>query len=179
VAYNIGAVLIAADYSGRIEELLSRIEPGTYTAGGEVGIAEATRREFSGVAAGVYAGKTLVLDQLLPYDCSFDPEDPNPLDERLAALSGDAPVLCVLIDETSMTFGIAYYEGGALARVRQVDPDAVRSDWGEPLPAEAPFDPDSHDDSERIMALTEAFLGERLDSLIARDGLTLTRYQAG
>jgi hypothetical protein len=179
MAYNIGALLFDADYSERFAELLRRIEPGTYTAAGTTGIGQATRREFSDIAAGVYGGKTLVLHQFWPYDCSFSPAHLNPIDERLAALSTEGPVVCLLIDETSMTFGISCYEEGERVRVRQVDPDAIRSDWGEPLPPETPFDPDSHDDSERIMALSEWFLGERLDTLIAEGTLTLTRYQGG
>jgi hypothetical protein len=177
VAYNIGALLFGADYSGRLGELLQAIEPGSYIALDDVRIEDATRREFQSIAVGAFKGRTLALNQFWPYDCSFEPDVLNPLDERLAALSAEAPVLCLFIDETSMTFGVSYYEGRERVRVRQVDPDAIRSDWGKPLPPEAGFDPGSNDDSERIMALSGWFLGERLDSLIARDGLILTRYE--
>ena len=178
MAYNIGALLFGADFSGRFAELLAAIEPASYTAGGDVDIQQATRREFDGIAAGVFKGRTLVLKQAWPYDCSFQPEQLGPLDETLAALSAEAPVLCLLIDETSMTFGLSLYEDGERVRVRQTDPDGVRSDWGTPLAAEAGLAPDQRDDSERIMRLTAHFLGRRLDALIAGNELELTRYDA-
>jgi hypothetical protein len=178
VAYNLGAILFDTDYSGRFEELLGALETRTYTARGDVGIQDATRREFDGIAVGVYAGKTLVLDQSWPYDCSFGPDNTGPLDEPLVRLSGESAVLCLLIDETSMSFGLAYFEGGELRRARKTDPDAVYSDWGSPLPAEAGLDADKRDDSERIMRLSEAFLGERLDTLIAANGIRLARYES-
>jgi hypothetical protein len=64
------------------------------------------------------------------------------------------------------------------AGARKTDPGAVYSDWGEPLPAEAGLAPHTRDDSQRIMRISESFLGERLDTLIAANEVRLTRYGA-
>jgi hypothetical protein len=98
------------------------------------------------------------------------------MEQALAARSRQAPVLALLVDETSMLFGFSYFENGRRVRVRQVDPGGVRSDDGPPLPAEAGFPEDSHDDSARIMAITESMLRTRLSRLIFDDEIVLTRY---
>jgi hypothetical protein len=176
MGYNLGAFIIGAGYADREAELLGRIEPGSYVVRGPVSIERATRREFCDAAVGVVGGTTLVVQQFLPYDCSFTPGRLRSLDRRLAALSREAPVLALLIDETTMTFGFAYFVNGRRVRVRQVDPDGNISDAGTPLPAEAGFPDDVLDETERIMAITESMLGTRLSRLIFDDEITLTRY---
>ena len=176
MGYNLGAIIVGARYGGREADLLMRIRPGAYRAAGSVSLAEATRRECMDSAVGVVDGATLLLDQFLPYDCSFQEERLSYLDRSLAALSQEVPVFCLLIDETSMSFGFSYFDGGRRVRVRQVDPDGIVSDAGTPLPAEAGFPDDSHDDTARIMAITASMLGKPLDQLIVQNRIVLTRY---
>jgi hypothetical protein len=176
MGYTLGGLAIAGDYSGRFEELLTSIRPGSYEALGDVSLSDACMPQFTGIAAGSHAGRTLVLHQFWFLDCSYDGSTTNPLDARLAELSKETPVLCFVFDETSMSFGFAYFEDGACVRARRTEPSGVRTDYGDPLPAEAAFEPDDPDDSERIWELTESLLAIRLDRLIFEDDATLTRF---
>jgi hypothetical protein len=174
MGYTLGGLIVGADFTERFKELLARVRPGRYEALGDVSLADATMPQFTDAAVGVINGKTLVLHQFWFFDCSFDAGGMGPLDRRLMELSREAPVLCFVFDETSMSFGFAYFESGARVRARRSDPEGVHSDYGTPLPAEGGLDPEVTDD-ERIWTLTESMLGERLDRLVFEDA-TLTRY---
>ena len=176
MGYNIGAFIVGAGDESDEADLLARIRPGHYVAAGTVSIAEATLREFRGTAAGQVGDKTLVLNQRWIFACSFEESDLSEMEQALAALSEQAPVFALLIDETSMLFGFSYFEHGRRTRVRQVDPGGVRADDGTPLPAEAGFPDEERDDSTRLMAITESMLGTRLSRLIFDDEVTLMRY---
>jgi hypothetical protein len=175
---TLGAILFGKDSQGDYPRLLERLGLANAREAGTLSLAEAGRGEFSGSALGVYRGATLLVNPFLPYDCSYQPEELSPLDEKLAALSQEAPVLCFYLDETSMSFAFAWYQGGARTRGRKVDPDRIYADFGDPLPAEAGFDPASRDDSQRILALTAVFLGEPLGRVIHRQSLDLALYAA-
>jgi hypothetical protein len=173
---RLGAILFGKDSQGDYPRLLERLGLANAREAGTLSLAEASRGEFSGSALGVYQGATLLVNPFLPYDGSYRPEKLSPLDEKLAALSQEAPVLCFYTDETSMSFAFSVYQGGARTRGRKVDPDRIYADFGDPLPAEAAFDPASRDDSQRIMALTAAFLGEPLSRLIHTNPIELAVY---
>lgn len=176
MGYNLGAFIVGAGYEGNEADLLARIRPGRYIAVGPISIAEATLREFADTATGQINGKTLVLNQRWPFDCLFDERQLSGMERALAALSREAPVLVLLLDETSMMFGFAYFQNGRRVRVRHLTPGGVLSDAGTPLPAEAGIPDDPRDDSTRLMAITQSLLGTRISRLIFDDEITLTRY---
>jgi hypothetical protein len=174
---TLAAILIGNDYLGRYPQLLERLGRAGAQEAGPISLSEATKPAFDGTAIGSHGGATLLIDPYLPYDCSHRPDRSGPLDERLAELSTETPVLCFFSDETSMSFGFSLYQDGRRIRGRLVTPEEILADFGQPLPAEAPFDPARHDDTQRIGALTAYFLGEPLDRLIGDGSLTLIRYQ--
>jgi Family of unknown function (DUF6928) len=174
---TLAAILIGKDFRGSYPQLLERLGRAGAQPAGPVTLSEVSKPGFDGTAIGSYSGATLLIDPYLPYDCSHRPDRSGPLDERLAELSAEAPVLCFFSDETSMSFGFSFYQDGRRVRGRLVTPEELLADFGLPLPAEAPFDPARHDDTRRIWALTATFLGEPLDRLVGDGSLTLTSYQ--
>ncbi len=177
MGYALGGVLFAQDFSGHTEGLLAAIGLAGQRADRQITLEEAADHNFLYTGIGRYGKGTLLINHFLPYDCSWEPGKTSALDRRLMNMAQGGRVFCFFVDDSTATYGFAVYAEGERVRRRSVLEGAVRVDEGTPLPEEQDAIRAESDDGARIFDLTSAWLGARLDDLIAEDGPALTVYR--
>ena len=175
MSLSFGAVLIESTVAPP-EELLQQLGLTRFRAAGQISLNDATRSDFVDTAIGYYRQRTIVIDRLLPYDCSYQPGELSALDLRLVELSAAGLVMCFYLDGRTGSSGFTLFWDGQRIRRRAVDPVHLSIDEGEPLPAEQDFAASSRNDETRIFALSAVVLDEPLDTLIFMKEVELQVY---
>lgn len=175
MSLSFGAILIETSITPP-EDLLQQLGLSRLRASGQISLNDATRTDFMDTALGYYRQHTIVINRLLPYDCSFEPEGVSELDQRLEQLSVNGLVMCFYLDGRTGSSGFSLFWEGQRIRRRAVDPVHLSIDEGEPLEAELSFAASSRNDEERIFALSKVVLGEPLDTLMFMKEVDLQVY---
>lgn len=71
---------------------------------------------FEPTAIGIIEGVTLVHDNLLPYEHSYEADTLYPADERLLVLSREIESLVFYLDGSTESYGLAHFKGGHRVR---------------------------------------------------------------
>lgn len=136
MSWKFAGIIFKKSYRSRYEDLLARLGVTGQLVGHAYPFAEAIQRKVGETAVGVVHGKTLLLDHLLPYDCSYEPGEEGPLDGVLAELSENGDVLNYIFDGVSGTYCFSLFRLGKRVRRWATEPGHVLCDEGEPLAAE-------------------------------------------
>ncbi len=179
MSWKFAAILFQKDYASSYDALLGRLGVERSGPVGEVSFADAVSRRNLATALGAVQGKTLLLDPLLPYDCSYEAGGEGPLDERLRSLSFGGDILNFIFDGVSATYCFTLFRQAKRVRRWAAEAGEVWCDDGPPIAGEgeptslnaataldlsAMFAPSA--DETRLLAVWEAFLGTSFQDLV-------------
>ena len=173
MSWKIGFILLKSRWQGAETDLLDEL--GLTEAGEprKLHIDEATKLYPSTTAVAVGDDYTMILNDLLPYDLSFEPPFSWDLDESLKNLSKTAPVLAGFMDGATSTYGFCIFEKGKVTRARQVVSARLETNFGELCPEEN----ETSDEEAAIFALTTRWLGEPLYEFFFKPAFSMKVYE--
>jgi hypothetical protein len=166
MSWKFGAIYLQKNYSGDLSECLKKLDISCAPTQTQITLRETTTSNFYNTAVGFHHQCTLIHDNQLPYDACFEDDSLYELDEILAALSAETPVLCFFLDGITNTSGLAVFRDGQRVRQRGIISGEIRVDAGVPLPEEQAFLPDNNQDEERIFAIIKGFTGTDFTALL-------------
>lgn len=179
MSWKFAGIQFARSYQDAFADLLDRLGQHDAHPGADLTFAQATSLHNQGTAIGVVNGHTLLLDHLLPYDCTYEPFGPDgPLDERLRSLSLGGDVLNFICDGVSGTYCFSLFRQGARIRRWAGEPERVLCNEGPLLPAESILAVDAAVDSgeARLFAVWEDMLGVSFAELVEGERPSFTRF---
>lgn len=146
---------------------------------------EALSQAKKGTAVGDVYGTTLLMDYLLPYDCSFEEGEENKLDVLLKEFSHKEDVLVFLLDSISDTHAFSLFANGRRKRRWAADRSNILCNEGDSLNAEIPFIVGNASElpmftsehERRIIAVMDSFLQESFEDLL-KDNNTMFHFFA-
>jgi hypothetical protein len=167
MSWTFGGLLMQKDFSQHLDEFLSLVHHREGTRGSKISFNSALSVKGNEAALGVINHCTVLINEYLPYDCSFTPGKASAYDNRLAAASATTPILIFLLDGISGTYGYSLFQDGERIRRWAADPGTVLCDEGDPVEFEKAFIDDPRADSEqRVLAAIEHYLSKTFVSLI-------------
>ena len=136
---------------------------------------QALSKSNKGTAMAEINSNTILIDHLLPYDCSFVSGEESRLDKILAAYSTKTDVLVFLLDSVSSAYAFSVFEGGTRNRRWFADHNNILCDEGENLAAEIPFITGNADNlnqyssspEARVITVFESFVQNEFNKLVA------------
>lgn len=173
MSWKFGAALLRGDHTNDLSSLWSRLGLKRVATDEEVTLGDATSSRFEATAVGALGGATLILDQFLPYNCSFEDDDLWWFDEQLVEFSKHDDALVVLLDGVSGTYGFSFFSGGERVRRRSVVPGYGEIDEGEAIAGEGP----SEDHEARIFSLISQLTGMTWTQALTDETLKLTVWE--
>jgi hypothetical protein len=172
MSWKFGGIYFKKDFSEEMDAFCREMKWKCKSMEGEVVFSDAVRSAFNGSALGVINGATLLHNNLMPYDCSFEKSKWFQLDEKLKNFSAQADVLCFFLDGITSTYGLSLFSRKKRIRCRGVFNGEVLFDDGETLAGES----DDANEEERIFSLMRTFTGKEFHSMVNDNNLTLRRY---
>jgi hypothetical protein len=166
MSWKFGAIYLQKNYSGDLSECLKKLDISCVPMQTQITLRETTTSNFYNTAVGFHHQCTLIHDNQLPYDACFEDDSLYELDEILAALSAEAPVLCFFLDGITNTSGFALFRDGQRIRQRGIMSGQITVDSGVPLPEEKGFSSEANQDEERIFAIIKNFTGAGFTALL-------------
>jgi hypothetical protein len=166
MSWKFGAIYLQKNYKDNLPECLEKLDISCVPTQAQITLREATVSNFYNTAVGFYDQCTLIHDNQLPYDACFEDESLYELDEILATLSAETPVLCFFLDGMTNTSGLALFRDGQRVRQRGIMSGEITVDSGTPLPEEQAFLPEENQDEARIFAVIKGFTGADFTQLL-------------
>jgi hypothetical protein len=163
MSWTFGGLLMQADFSQHLDEFLLLVHQGNGISGDKISFNSALSLKGDHAAAGVINNCTVLLNEYLPYDCSFTPGVESNYDKRLASASARAGILVFLLDGISGTYGYSFFDSGKRVRRWAVDPGSVLCNEGETLEFE---NTPETDPEKRVLAAIEYYLSKSFVSLM-------------
>ena len=87
MSWKFGGIYFKKDFSHEMDTFCREMKWKCTSMEGEVLFSDAVRSAFNGSAFGVINGATLLHNNLMPYDCSFEKDKWFQLDEKLKNFS--------------------------------------------------------------------------------------------
>jgi hypothetical protein len=153
MSWTFGGLLIKKNYTGKLDEFLALTWQPLAISESKLSLYESVLLKGQQAAVGVVNECTVLFNEGLPYDCSFDEGEESDYDKQLAAASMEATILVFLLDGISGTYGYSIFNNGKRVRRWAADPRAVLCDEGEVMEFE-----NRGDNEERVFASMEYYL---------------------
>jgi hypothetical protein len=179
MSWKFAGISFVKDYQASYPDLLKRLGVHYYRSSEGFTFSDAIRHDNLGTALGVINGKTMLLNHLLPYDCSYEPGKEGRLDEILKSLSIEGTILTYIVDGVSRTYCFSLFSHGERVRRWGTEPGNVWVDEGQPIDGEPAMalrkpTPDDFlpgifavsDDEAHLFAVWEAFMGVSFQQLV-------------
>lgn len=166
MGWTFGGLAVKKEYKDGFETLLAALALKKKKTGTAFNFSTAISKQNKGTAAGIVKGHTILLDHLLPYDCSFEEGEKSRFDKTLEAFSKEADALVFMFDSVSGTYAFSLFSGGDRKRRWASEPGNVLCNEGDPLEEEIGFITGkakrpggaSPDNEARVMTVLESFL---------------------
>ena len=172
MSWKFGGIYFKKDFSHEMDAFCHEMKWKCTPMDGVFLFSDVVKSAFTGSAIGVINGSTLLHNNFIPYDCSFEKGKWFQLDEKLKNFSTQADVLCFFLDGITSTYGLSLFSRKKRIRCRGVFNGEVLFDDGETLGKES----GDVDEEERIFSLMETFTKRGFHSMVKDNNLTLRRY---
>ncbi len=182
MSWKFAGIIFQKNYQDSYPELLQLLEIKYYQSAEGFTFADAIGRENQATALSIVNGNTMLLNHLIPYDCSYEPGGEGRLDDILAALSDEANIMNYIVDGVSGTYCFSLFSKGARIRRWAVEPGRVLCDEGELVDGEVSKIsqnalagnslPDifvMSEDEAHLFGVWEAFLGVSFQELVQNE----------
>ena len=130
MSYSFGGLVIKK--AGNISEknVLSLLKNETHSHKEDVTVTEATSSEFEGVGMTRWNDSMLVFGRDIPYSCSFDPNEPSKLNDRLKEFADSREIVCYHLNGIAESYAFAVFKEKELTRAKSVSGGEKLSDFG-------------------------------------------------
>lgn len=153
MSWTFGGLLIQKDYTGKLDEFLALTRQPSSISEWRLSLYESVLLKGQQAAVGVVNGCTVLINEVLPYDCSFVEGEDSDYDKQLATASAKGAILVFVFDGISGTYGYSVFNNGKRIRRWAADPGIILCDEGESME----FD-NKTDHEERVFAAMGYYL---------------------
>ena len=178
MSWKFGGLVIKKDFSKNLEGFFELIGRSQQFSGTTVSFREALNVKASQSAVGSIKQSTLLLNEYLPYDCSFTAGKESAFDKKLASVSNEGALLAFFLDGTSGTYGFSFFESGERKRQWASTGEEILCNEGDFLPVESAFiagientDDFESEEEARIIRVLEEFIEADFSMLVKNDNL--------
>ena len=173
MGWTFGGIAVKNNHSGSFQSLLGALNLRRTDTGNRFNFSSALSQKNTGTAIGIINDCTVLLDPLLPYDCSYTEDEESRFDKTLTLFSKEAETLVFMLDSISGTYAFSFLGEGECKRKWAAEPGNILCNEGDYLEAEVPFITGnasalrrySSEGEARVFAVIESFLGVGFDGL--------------
>ncbi|GAA4400503.1 hypothetical protein GCM10023187_13770 [Nibrella viscosa] len=116
MAWKFGGIYLKNDFGGDPVLALNRLGIDKRFTDERVRFSTVIDSTFEPTAIGIVGSVTLVHDNRLPYNHSYEADTVYPADERLLLLSHEVESLVFYLDGITDSYGLAHFQGGRRVR---------------------------------------------------------------
>jgi hypothetical protein len=139
MSWKFGGLVMQKDFSKKLEGFFETLGRTQKFSGTILSFRESLGIKGNQSAAGSIEQNTILLNEFLPYDCSFTPGIESGFDKKLANVSKEGLILVFFLDGTSGTYGFSVFENGERIRRWAATEEDILCNEGEYLDVELPF----------------------------------------
>ena len=180
MSWKFAGIIFKKDYKDYYPDLLKRLEVRYSRSAGGFTFSNAINRENRATALGCVNGSTMLLDHLIPYDCSYELGGPGRLDKILSPFSLQGDIMNYIIDGVSETYCFSLFSKGVRIRRWATETGHVLCNEGKLVNGEEPAVTNNamdsfpdifamSEDEIHLFAIWEAFLGVPFQELVQND----------
>ena len=178
MSWKFGGLVVKKDFSKNLESFFELLGRSQQFSGTIVSFREALNVKANQSAVGSIKDATVLLNEYLPYDCSFTAGKETAFDKKLASISAGVEILAFFLDGTSGTYGFSVFNEGERKRQWAATEEEILCNEGEYLPVESTFiagiestaDFKSEEEA-RVIRVLEEFIGADFSVLIKNENL--------
>lgn len=178
MSWKFGGLVMQKNFSKKLEGIFETLGRAPIFSGTILSFRESLNVKGNQSAAGSINQNTILLNEFLPYDCSFTPGKESGFDKKLASVSKEGPILVFFLDGTSGTYGFSVFEDGERTRRWAAIGVDILCNEGEYLEAETFFiagieKSDVYDSEEeaRVIKVVESFMEADFSVLLKNENL--------
>jgi hypothetical protein len=164
MSFSFGGLMIKKPKQLKDEDILRLLRNENYKYKEDISLQQATSRELGGIGITEIGDIIFVFGRDIPHSCSFHPDEPSKLNDRLLELSHQHEIICYTLNGVSETYAWALFKGGTLARARSVSGGVSLSDAGD----NHTYEKGVEANEKGLFKLIENFAGFRLTDLMSK-----------
>ena len=162
MAWKFGGIYLKHDFDNDPSLALNRLGIDKRFTYGTVRFSTVIDSTFEPTAIGIFGGITLVHDNLLPYDHSYEADTYYPADHRLLVLSRDIENVVFYVDGSTDSYGLAHFRNGErVGHFSQLSGDVIVQ--------EGDFTTNTTSVETQLFDWLQAFTGLSFNQLLADD----------
>ena len=130
MSYSFGGLIIKKARNVSEKNVLSLLKNETVSHKQDVTVTEATSSEFEGIGFTRWNDTVLVFGRDIPYSCSFDPNEPSKLNDRLKEFADSREIVCYHLNGIAESYAFALFKDSEFTRAKSVSGGEKLSDFG-------------------------------------------------
>src|SRR5216117_3443600 len=107
MSFSFGGLMIKRPEQLTDEDVLRLLKNENYHYKEDISLEQSTSREFEGIGITEIGDIKFVFGREIPHSCSFHPDEPSKLNDRLEELSRQHEIICFILDGVSETYAWA------------------------------------------------------------------------
>jgi hypothetical protein len=156
MGWSFGGIAIKKDYSESFDALFHALDLKRKDTRSAFNFPTAISKENRRTAVSIVNEHTLLLDHLLPYNCSYEENSKSQFDKTLEKFSNNLETLVFMLHSISGTYSFSLFAEGKCKRRWSAEPGNILCNDGKPLQAEIPFITGTVKNSGRFSSENEA-----------------------
>ncbi len=178
MSWKFGGLVMQKDYSKGLEDIFETLGRAQRFSGTILSFRESLNVKGAQSAAGSINKKAIVLNEFLPYDCSFTPGKESGFDKKLASVSRDGAILVFFLDGSSGSYGFSVFEDGEKKRRWAATEEEILCNEGDYLEVESSFiagientSTYNSEEEARVIKVLESFMEADFSALLKNEKL--------
>lgn len=136
MSWNFAGIIFEKNYQNQYPDLLTDLKVNFQQSGEGFTFDQAIRYDNQASALRIVNQKTLFLNHLLPYNCSYEPKEDLYLDKILTILSSEGDILNFIVNERADMYCFSLFSQQKRIRRWAIYPEGIMVDEGEKLNVE-------------------------------------------